>query len=220
MTRTASNNVSGRQPGEVTQSEFAVLIGVSQPRVARYIGDGKLDGAVRRDGRRTWINRSRALELLQDNLDPINPVAARIDEPQRRSKKPAPKSKPAAKLKAPSKKRGRNRTAKTPKIDADDVGNYTASRQVEQHYKALLKKSDYEERQKELMSTSQVMRTNFAAARACRDAILAVPVRVAPIFAAETEAANIANLLTVELKGAIAEFIKTMQQDLELETDQ
>jgi hypothetical protein len=55
----------------MTQAQYAKHRQISQPRIAKLIRVGKLNGAYRKKGRRYFINPAKADQLLDQNLNPI-----------------------------------------------------------------------------------------------------------------------------------------------------
>uniref|UniRef100_A0A6M3J4F4 Putative DNA binding, helix-turn-helix domain containing protein n=1 Tax=viral metagenome TaxID=1070528 RepID=A0A6M3J4F4_9ZZZZ len=75
-----------KQKHELTQQEFAALLGIHQSRVSRYIKSGILDSAIRREGRRTFIDPEKAKDNLRANLDPAYHAKAISDaEPEQKT---------------------------------------------------------------------------------------------------------------------------------------
>lgn len=56
----------------MSQSQYAKHRKISQPRIAKLIGQGKLDGAYKKKGRRYFINPIVADKILETNRDPIH----------------------------------------------------------------------------------------------------------------------------------------------------
>lgn len=54
----------------MTQSQYADHRQISQPRIAKLISQGKLDGAFKKRGRRYFIDPERADRILAQNLNP------------------------------------------------------------------------------------------------------------------------------------------------------
>jgi hypothetical protein len=77
---------------------------------------------------------------------------------------------------------------------------YATSRAIREAYTARLAKLSYEERSKILVDASRVEAEAFRRSRDARDALLAVPGRLAAILAAETDPAVVEVRLTEELR--------------------
>ena len=80
---------------------------------------------------------------------------------------------------------------------------YATSRAIREAYAARLAKIEYEERSKSLVEASRVQAEAFRRARDTRDAVLAVPGRLAAILAAESEPSVVETRLTEELRKAL-----------------
>ncbi len=81
--------------------------------------------------------------------------------------------------------------------------SYATSRAIREAYAARLAKITYEEKSKALVDAARVQAEAFRRARDARDAVLAVPGRLAAILAAETDTAVIEARLTDELRAAL-----------------
>ena len=78
--------------------------------------------------------------------------------------------------------------------------SYATSRAIREAYSARLTKLSYEERSKILVDASRVQAEAFRRSRDARDALLAVPGRLAAILAAETDPAVVEARLNEELR--------------------
>ncbi len=81
--------------------------------------------------------------------------------------------------------------------------SYATSRAIREAYAARLAKITYEEKAKSLVDAARIQAEAFRRARDARDAVLAVPGRLAAILAAETNPATIEARLTEELRAAL-----------------
>lgn len=81
--------------------------------------------------------------------------------------------------------------------------SYATSRAIREAYAARLAKIAYEEKSKSLVDAARVQAEAFRRSRDARDAVLAVPGRLAAILAAETNPAVIEARLTEELRAAL-----------------
>lgn len=101
----------------------------------------------------------------------------------------------------PEPARQTHRAPPAPPIAASgNAPSYAVSRAVREAYSARLTKLTYEERSKILIDASRVQAEAFRRARDTRDALLAVPGRLAAILAAETDPAVVEARLTEELR--------------------
>lgn len=81
--------------------------------------------------------------------------------------------------------------------------SYATSRAIREAYAARLAKIAYEERSKALVDASRVQAEAYRRARGARDAVLAVPGRLAAILAAETDPAVVEARLDEEIRKAL-----------------
>ncbi len=81
--------------------------------------------------------------------------------------------------------------------------DYKVSRAIREAYAARTARIEYERLAESLVDAAQVQAEAFQLARSVREAIQAVPGRLASILAAETDAAKIETLMTEELRGAL-----------------
>ena len=70
-----------------TQKQYANRIKVSQPRISQFIRDGKLKGAFRKKENRYYIDPEKADKALLKNLDPMNPIKAKLKQKPSSKKK-------------------------------------------------------------------------------------------------------------------------------------
>lgn len=145
----------------LNQSEFGREIGVSQPRVSRYVKTGRLEGAYIKRGRRTLIHRTRALAILGRNLDPAGSIKAEtesVDDDEKRAV-------------------------------ADEAGtgglSYQKARALNEQFKAALNKLRYDRESGKTLDVEETGRVFFDAGRSIRDQLLAIPERCAALIAAE-----------------------------------
>jgi len=81
--------------------------------------------------------------------------------------------------------------------------SFATSRAIREAYAARLAKIAYEEKSKILVDVSRVQAEAFRRARDTRDAVLAVPGRLAAILAAESDPIEVEARLTAELRTAL-----------------
>ncbi len=86
------------------------------------------------------------------------------------------------------------------------ASQYTKARAVREHYQARLAKIEYEERTGKLVSKDEVQVAAFNKFRQFRDHMLNLPDRLAAILAAETDAAQCYEILSLEIRKALNEF--------------
>jgi len=83
---------------------------------------------------------------------------------------------------------------------------YAQARAEREHYAALLAKLKYEERAGRLVRRDQVEDAAFKTFRDFRDGMLNLPDRLASILAAETDPAEIHQILSVEIRTSLNDF--------------
>jgi len=79
--------------------------------------------------------------------------------------------------------------------------SYTDAKTLSEKYKAALLKIELDTQTGKLVSAEEVKRTAFTTGRQLRDALLAIPDRVAPMITADPEKA--ADILTKEISQAL-----------------
>jgi hypothetical protein len=83
---------------------------------------------------------------------------------------------------------------------------YSKARAVKESYLARLAKIDYEERTEKLVSRDEMRVAAFNRYRTFRDGMLNIPDRLAAVLAAETDPRRTHELLSTEIRKALAEF--------------
>lgn len=81
--------------------------------------------------------------------------------------------------------------------------SYATSRAIREAYAARLAKITYEERSKVLVDAARVQAEAFRRARDTRDAVLAIPGRLAAILAAETDPVSVEAIMSAELRAVL-----------------
>lgn len=108
---------------------------------------------------------------------------------------------------------GWNGQARNIQQDTSDrvTGTFAQSRAIREAYQARLAKLEFEERSAELVRKTDVEREAFALARLTRDAMLAIPDRLAAELAGISDPFVIHQKITAEIRGAIAEVSKRIE---------
>jgi hypothetical protein len=83
--------------------------------------------------------------------------------------------------------------------------DYFRARAIRESYLARLAKIEFEEKSAKLVSRDEVQIAAFTKARTVRDSLLNIPDRLAATLAAETDADNVHQMLTVEIRKALDE---------------
>lgn len=162
--------------------EFAEKIGVSQPRVSKWIRDGVLKISVKKTGRFYSVDLKAAKAELKRNLDHGRKVKAKIDN--RQEKKEVPTNTEKQKTVGQAKAQG---------LD------FQTARALNEQYKAALKKLQYEREHKILINVDEVKRVGFEAGKQIKDSCLAIPDRCAPLVAACSDAFKCKEILLKEI---------------------
>lgn len=169
----------------VTFSEFAAIRGCAKGTVTAAT-KGRIKAAVvEKDGKR-WLDRDLALELWNKNTrathnskvsrpDPVEPEPTNPEELKR----------------------------SIDRLPDDAIPDLNESRARKEHYQAELAKLQVSQQRDELVSTEQVKREAFAAARSVRDSLMALPDRLAAQLAGTSDVRLCHTLLTEELRVAL-----------------
>ena len=85
------------------------------------------------------------------------------------------------------------------------ASSYADSRAARESYLARLAKLEFEERSSKLVDADEVRAQVFALGRRMRDAVLALPDRVAPLIVGQSDPAVIHRILTEEIQSCLSE---------------
>jgi len=169
----------------VTFSEFAAIRGCAKGTVTAAT-KGRIKAAVvEKDGKR-WLDRDLALELWNKNTRATH--NSKVSRPDPVEAEPT----------SPEELR-----RSIDRLPDDAIPDLNESRARKEHYQAELAKLQVSQQRDELISTEQVKREAFAAARSVRDSLMALPDRLAAQLAGTTDARLCHNLLTEELRVAL-----------------
>ena len=104
---------------------------------------------------------------------------------------------------------GRNAITGHPKGTLNGAGeetdSLTKSRTVFEAFRAALARLEYQRRSGALISADEVKRTAFNEFRRCREHLMAIPDRIAPVLVGMTDAEEIHKMLTEEITNALSE---------------
>lgn len=165
----------------LSQTEFAELIGKSQPMVHKYIRQGKIPKAcIVQDGKYKKIKVAPAIKALNLNLDPgrRQPATPNISQD------------------------------KNSVVDKSGLGkglSFAEAQRLDKIYSAALKKLDHDEKSGKLVDSETIQATAFRLARTVRDAIMNIPDRISSMLAAESDPIACSKILTDELVQALDE---------------
>ncbi len=90
--------------------------------------------------------------------------------------------------------------------DGFGATQYTKARAVREHYQARLAKLEYEEKVGSLVSKDEVKIAAFNKGRILRDGMLNLADRIAPMVAAENDAARCHEIISTEVRKVLEEF--------------
>ena len=88
------------------------------------------------------------------------------------------------------------------------------SRAVTEAYKAKMARLQYEEKAGKLISAKEVQADGFKAGRMVRDGLLAIPIRVSAMIAAETDPNKIQAVLEEEFRAVLTEMSNMIEADV------
>ena len=140
---------------------------------------------VEKDGKR-WLDRDLAIELWDKNTKATHNSKVRRADPI-----DAPPA-DAAELKR-----------RVQGLPDDAIPDLNESRARREHYQAELAKLQVSQQRRELVAAEEVKAEAFKAARSVRDALMALPDRLAAQLAGTTDARQCHTLLSEELRVAL-----------------
>lgn len=170
----------------VTFSEFAAIKGCAKGTVTAAVKSRIASAVVEKDGKR-WLDRDLAIELWDKNTRATHNSKVRRADPI----EPSPPA-DAAELKR-----------SIDRMPDDAIPDLNESRARKEHYQAELAKLQVSQQRDELVSTEKVKAEAFKAARTVRDALMALPDRLAAQLAGSSDARICHTLLTEELRVAL-----------------
>jgi len=168
----------------VNKNEYSRRRGVSRQAVYAAIRTGKITGAVGVDGK---IDVALADKLWASNTNPTVGHHGHLKRTKRKD--------PEQVIEA----------AKKIGIDPNAVPTLIESKTIEAAYKAKLAQLEYEEKTAKLIDIDKVKKEAFRLARITRDAMIAIPDRIAAEIAGMTDPFAIHRKLTDEIRNAISE---------------
>ena len=185
-------------------AEYAKHRGISKMRVSQYIAQGKISAT--KIGRGYEIDPAVADRELEGSIDqrsrnatpppspPPKPKPVAIDKPLI---EPEPPPEPAKPPKPP-------KHTKEPIAQPMQGGpTYAEAQRAREVYRAERERLKLLQEKGELVSAADVQSAAFQAARTVRDALMALPDRLAAQLAATTDAKLCHNLLAEELRVAL-----------------
>ena len=174
----------------VSKAEYARLRGTTRQAVHAAMKTGRIAAACGDDG---LVDVALAEKLWADNTDPrYQPLKTKKEREKQ------------AAMAEDAERRG---------IVLGTGIALAESKQIEAEYKAKLAKLDYEERSGKLIDAEAVRKEAFRVARITRDAMLAIPDRLAAELAGITDPFACHAKMMAEIRGAIAEVAKNVADD-------
>ena len=178
-TRKKSKQNQKKTTGLLSFTAYGKRIGVSQQRVSKYVKTGQIsDRALSVVGKRKMINPEIADADLAQSIDPSQKRKAAISQSDKCE------------------------TIVTAGLNPNSPDFQTA-RALNEHYKAALKKLEFEKQDGLLLDAKQVEKEAFDLARQVRDAILNIPNRIADQIVVLNDRSEIIKVLTNELTNAL-----------------
>lgn len=184
----------------LTQSEYAKRRGITQPAIAKFIRQGKLDGAFIREGRRYKINPTKADAALA-SFEHTTP------DPSKESKS---KSAPAI-IPADAVATG----ADTGRYIAGELVSFAEACRREKLAKAALLELKLKRERGQLVERQRVEEVAAKLATLVRVGIQAIPAKVAPTVAGMKRPGDVARMLQAQIKEVLDSLSKGIA-DLDL----
>ena len=191
--------------GRLSIRGYARHRGVSHTAVRKALSTGRIHA----DAKGT-IDPSLADEEWASSTNLSKPRNSVIGDPQPAAPRPRPQ--PQSSHRAPERVRYAPEPAHpepgSPNASGGAgrlVGSYADSRAARELFLARLAKLEFEERSGKLVDADKVRAQTFALGRRLRDAILAMPDRLAPVLVGQSEPAVIHRLLTEDIVACLGE---------------
>jgi len=203
----------------VSQRSFAKLINKSQPYVSKLVKNGII---IPINGK---INVEEAKKAIEDNKDPSRDAQREANEKRREepSLMSVAGSYPSQADMTPEEKEEIKRIKEEVKRvqdaaiaegsinedeiddDGDELAKITgaAARAEKEYWLGQKAKIEYKRLKGEYIAVQDVEKQAFDTARAVRDAMLAIPPRISPILASETDQFKIQRVLLEEINQAL-----------------
>ncbi len=186
-------------PYNKTQREAAQELNIHESRLSRLRNQGTIKKSIRKvPGKNSFkydVEKLRA--ELEDNLAPEN-RERRGKQPGEKVKEPTPEEKQKA--------------IKKSKLAEEATGmSYSKARELNEAYKAALKKLEYEERSGKLVDVGKVERNAFEAGKAIKEQLVAIADRTAPLVAAESKDFECKQILLQEINYILESLSKLLE---------
>jgi hypothetical protein len=172
----------------LSQAEYAARRGITQPRVAKLIKQGKLDGAYKKAGRKYLINPDKADKLLAAALDP-----ARAQAPPDAQLPTVAGLGPASSL-------------------TGELISFAEAARREKVARAALLELELSRERGELIERGRVEAVAAKIAGVVRVGVEAIPAKVAPVLAGMVTPGDVARYLQRELKTVLMDMAKQIEK--------
>jgi len=189
-----------RKPKTGTLTDFAKKAKISQAMVTKLRNRGVLDGAlIKQPGKkRVLVDLDKAIKFYNERVDPNFRKATRV------------RATPLKKKPGPKKKTPKNTAPPVNKKSGDTT--FVEARAISEQYKAAEKKLDYEIKKGLWILKSEVRESIFKCSRIARDSLSNLPARAAALLASTKDEERCYQILHVEVKEIINEFIKRLKE--------
>jgi hypothetical protein len=189
-------------PTLIRPAEFARLKGLTRQSVLEAMRVRIAAAIVERDGKRL-LNRDLALDLWDRNTQRNNNAVVGTAVPVERSAPATPR--PAAPPASPPSGAVTDEQLRAfiQGLPEDAIPDLNESRARREHYSAEKARLEALQGRGELIPAADVKKEAFALARAIRDALMTIPDRLAPELAACTDARQVHQLLSDEIRVAL-----------------
>lgn len=186
------------------------LPGATHPAVLKAIREGRISGAVTRDGKRYLIDPDLADRLWAENSlaskqRDADAIAAGIARQQGLFGELEGDAGPGATAAAVDAAAGGNGTGGVP--------NVARTNAIQQAYRARLLQLRYERESALVTRVDGVQAEAFRVARVVRDRMAQIPDRLSAQFAAETDAHTIREVMMQEIAAALEELARALRTE-------
>jgi hypothetical protein len=172
-----------------SRAEYARMRGVTRQAVDAAVKSGRIADAVTDNGK---LDVALADELWAANTNPVRGDHLRIRKTRKNTQEELIEA------------------AMEIGVDPDALPSISESQTLKLAYQAKLAQLEYEEKTAKLVDAEDMKKRAFRVARVTRDAMMAIPDRVAAEFAGMTDAFAIHGKLTDEIRAAISEVVKAI----------
>lgn len=177
--------------------EAAKALGISQPRASKLIKEGKLKKSVKKRGRSWEVDLRAAKKELRANLDPAQPIKAKIGGKKRRQRKKEPDQ---------EEKQETAKRAGTTGLD------FSIARALNEQFKAALKKLEYEERTGKLVPAQEVKAAWIRHIAAAKVKLLGIRAKITPIVRDLVNDREVSDIILEVIENEINDTLVELQR--------